>query len=109
MIIQRKYEGSKLNLGLNWYSDENTFFGFIIWIPILILFPKKYIDLFTYDCLFGWRCKVFSFRFRIRRMKNFPRHVKRILYNFHLWTIPIGKQKFICSQEQLLDINKCLQ
>lgn len=106
MFIHHIEEGQKKHLGLNWMSNEMTFILFILRIPIWITKRIKYFG-FNHDNLyFGSRIKIFSFYFRIRRWKNFPPNIKRIICHYYLDSISFGRQYFLCTRE-LIEDSKC--
>jgi hypothetical protein len=104
MFIRRVNEGEKLRCGINWLSNEKTLLGLKIKIPILPIFPKEYLNFDNENIYYGWQIKVIRFYIRIRRWKNFPKYLQKIIYRFSIYTENFGKQRFINSREIREDV-----
>jgi len=103
MLIQKVNEGGHLHYGLNWTVDTNTFFKIQLVLPIWLIGPTEYKDFDSDNIFYGWRVKTIFLRFRIRRWKNFSKGIRKILYSASTSLRALGKQKCICTREQLED------
>jgi len=103
MLIHRQNEGEKLYLGLNWVSDEMTFFSLKFVIPFFILYYKNYYDFDTDNFYSGLRCNIIYLSFRIRRWKKFSSNIKIFICHSSFGFRAIGKQQLIATRESLLD------
>ena len=106
MFIYKVNEGERNHFGLNWRSNKRTFFSFILRLPIWPILPTYYHGFDTDNYYYGWRIRIFSFYFRIRRWKTFPSHMQKILYGFNLNIYNIKNRQLICNREMIKD-NKC--
>ena len=103
MIIHRVNEGEKLKFGLNWLSNENTFFSLKLVFPIWPVLPSYYVDFDTENNYYGWQVWVFYSRIRIRRWKNFSSAIRKVLYGYHLELQSTRNKKLISTRKMLED------
>ena len=103
ILIHKVSEGEKTHFGLNWFSDKNSFIVLKILIPIWPILPKQYDDFDTENIFHGWQIKTICFCFKIRRWKDFPPKIQKVIFKFSSSIQSLGKQKFIATREMIED------
>jgi len=103
MFIQRVNEGEKLQYGLNLLSNEMTLISFKFCIPFWLFYSKDYFDFDDCSLCTGFRVGIIYFSFRIRRLENFSKKVKRFIFHYSFGSRPIGKQEITLSPKEIKD------